>query len=126
MTYLTGKRFKYLGEGNAAGTKTGVIVSEPFREYFPPTPPGPITCVAILWDDGSMEGAIDIELLKIDGIDSGYIVCATWPQDKDGELVMETYMNKSTLRHAQTRANSPRFKTKNPRIAKLHFIEEKK
>lgn len=66
MTYLTGKRFEYLGEGNAAGTKTGVIVSEPFRSTWRN---GVITstCVAILWDDGSMEGAIDVELLKVTG-----------------------------------------------------------
>jgi len=71
MTYLTGKRFEYPA-GNAAGTTTGVIVSEPFREacnFFETSdrcvPFEWKTCVAILWDDGSMEGAIDVELLKV-------------------------------------------------------------
>lgn len=59
MSYLIGKKFKYLQGSNTAGSDTGVIISEPFRSET-------ATCVAILWDDGSMEGSIDIELLKID------------------------------------------------------------
>jgi hypothetical protein len=59
MSYLKGKKFKYLQGSNTAGSDTGVIISEPFRSEN-------VTCVAILWDDGSMEGSIDIELLKID------------------------------------------------------------
>ena len=67
MTYLTGKRFEYLGSEHSG--KTGTIVSEPFREpwYFTHdnTPLEWKTTVAVLWDDGSMEGAMDVELLKV-------------------------------------------------------------
>lgn len=65
MSYLTGKRVKTLD-----GNKTGVIVSETFRErwttderYEPPDDMK--TFVSVLWDDGSMESAVDIEELKI-------------------------------------------------------------
>lgn len=66
MGFLTGKRFKHT-ERAGCQKETGVIVSDPFREVTK-NHYGNIctaTCVAILWDDGSMEGAIDVELLEV-------------------------------------------------------------
>jgi len=133
MTYLTGKRFEYRGKGgNAAGTTTGVIVSEPFREackfYEDSETCLPVewsTCVAILWDDGSMEGAIDIELLKVvEEKEDVYVVCATWPEDEAGEIILETYIDQGSLDNARKRAADWKFKNKKSRIAKLTFIDE--
>jgi hypothetical protein len=121
MTYLTGKRFKTLDDG-----KTCIIVSEPFREPSIFACDGQTPCrwktfVSVLWDDGSMEGAVDIEELKIVEEDAGYAVCATWPDDEDGELIMETYMKYSSLEDARNRTADGTFKDKNPRIGKIIF-----
>ena len=59
---LIGRRFRYRGE-----RPDGVIVSEAFRaetrnedgyRYE-------ATCVAVLWDDNDLEGAVDVELLEL-------------------------------------------------------------
>lgn len=112
---LIGKRFEY-STGNAAGTKTGTIASEPFPQndgdggYH-------CTCVAVLWDDGSMGGAIDVDYLRIVEKDEGYVVCTTWP-DGAGEMVIAVSpLAESTFEHAQGLAS--RLKDKSPRIMRL-------
>ena len=123
-TYLTGKRFKYLGlKGNSAGTKTGVIVSEPFTEH---KKYGVMSTVAILWEDGTMEGAIDVELLKIDVEDSGYVVVVKDGSSQNREYVDAIYIKFSSLKEAQKRAEllTRNGSTTICRIAKLNFIGE--
>jgi hypothetical protein len=70
MGYLIGKRVEYLYERDPAETKSGVIVSEPFREPSEFASDGQMprewaTYVVVLWEDGRMEGAVDIEELKV-------------------------------------------------------------
>ena len=67
MTYLTGKTFKRLSDG-----KSGTIIGEPSREacdfYENNDSCTPIvwkTYVAVLWNDGTMTGAVDVEELRI-------------------------------------------------------------
>jgi hypothetical protein len=135
MTYLTGKRFEYIGEENTAGTKTGVIVSEPFRQRIKSGvgDSSVETCVAVLWDDGSMEGAIDVELLKvIEEEDTGYVVVANDDNYETeakkaffhkGSIILETYLNQSTQQEARRRINALKGRFGKCRVAKLHFIE---
>ena len=104
MSYLTGKRFE-MSCGNSKGVTTGVIISEPYRDPSILNDQGlPVawaTCVAILWDDGSMEGCIDIEHLQIIKEDAGYILRAIMPENiKEGDVKFETYKNGHKISHS--------------------------
>ncbi len=120
MSYLTGKRFKTLDDG-----KTGVIVAEPFRDIDilndDNQPIAWSTNVAVLWDDGSMQGAVDIEELKIVEEAAGYVVCLDWPEPGCETLIHETWWSKTTLKSAKIRAAQERFKGLCPRIGKVIF-----
>ena len=123
MSYLTGKRFKSLLDG-----KKGVIVSEAFKEKTVLADDDPAQvewkmCVGVVWEDGTMDSRIDIETLKLDIEDSGYVVVVNNKADKDGEIVLETYLKFSSLMEAEKRVE---YFTKNGttcRIAKINFTE---
>lgn len=127
MTYLTGKRFIQDHElvDGLSEDKCGVIISEPFREGYAfendMTPYEWKTYVAVLWDDGSIKGAVDIEELKIVEEDVGYVVCTDWPEPGCETLIHETWWSKTTLKSAKIRAGQERFKGLCPRIGKVIF-----
>jgi hypothetical protein len=49
-----------------SGGKTGVIASEVFREHHPTGAAAPASCVAVLWDDGTFSGSVDLETLTVE------------------------------------------------------------
>jgi len=63
---------------NSVSAKRGVIVSEPFQKasgFYHGKPIEFYTAVTVLWDDGTMGAAIDVETLKVG--EEVYIACAT-------------------------------------------------
>jgi hypothetical protein len=131
MSYLTGKRVERIDD-----KKTGVIVSEPFREFDyrewgcrrsgDPRPASMFTAVAVLWDGESMEGAVDIETLKIveeeksnKYAEGKYILLVD-----AHEAQKSFYFEYKRVIDAQIEAEKiSKQITATCRIAKLHFIE---
>ena len=130
---LAEKRFETIPDNidGATEAKTGVIVSEPFREPAKKGTNGWVlrdatTCVAVLWDNGSMEGAVDIELIKIveeePDEDGHYVVCVSWLNGR--EYVNQTPLECSSLKEAREHMKSQYLIGAKTRIAKLAFIKE--